>query len=69
MIALFLNKSKAQEATVKLPLMPAGKYKLRSVISGKELGILDKSDWARGVAVKFPDAEPVEVLEVIAVRG
>jgi alpha-galactosidase len=67
-IALFRNKSSAAEATVQLPLLPAGSYKVRSVISGKELGVFDNSDWIRGVAIKFPGAEPVEVLEVTAVK-
>jgi len=69
MIALFRNKSTVQEAMVKLPLIPAGKYKVRSVITGKELGIFDNSDWARGIAIAFPNAEPVEILEVNRVNG
>jgi alpha-galactosidase len=68
-IALFRNKSKATEAMVQLPLMPAGKYKLRSVITGKDLGVFGKAEWTRGIAVKFPDSEPVEVLEVTSVNG
>jgi alpha-galactosidase len=64
MIALFRNKSHLTEANVQLTLLPAGNYKLRSIISGKELGVFDNSDWIRGVAIKFPGAEPVEVLEV-----
>ena len=68
-IALFRNKSHAAEAIVQLPLLPAGKYRLHSVISGKDLGVFDKADWTRGVPVKFEDAQLVEVLEVIAVNG
>ena len=68
-IAVFRNKSNAAEAEVKLSLMPAGKFKVRSVITGKDLGVFDKSDWVRGVGIRFTDGEPVEVLEVIAVAS
>ena len=68
-IALFRNKSKLTSATVELPLMPAGKCKLRSVITGKDLGVFEKADWVRGIPIKFPEAEPVEILEVTAING
>jgi alpha-galactosidase len=68
-IALFRNKSHAAEATVQLPLLPAGRYKVSSVMSGKELGVFANSDWVHGVAVKFSGAEPVEVLEVTAINS
>jgi hypothetical protein len=67
--ALFRNKSHATEANMQLPLLPVGGYKLRSMISGKELGFVSHSEWIRDVRVKFPDAEPVEILEVIAISG
>lgn len=66
-IALFRNESNAAEALVQLPLIPAGRYKLRSVISGKELGVYANADWARGVAIEFPGS--VEVLEVTSMKG
>ncbi len=66
-IALFRNKSRAEQALVELPLLPGGKYKVRSVMSGMELGIFEKADWTRGVPVKFADAAAVEVLEVTAI--
>ena len=69
MIALFRNKSRDEQALVLLPLLPAGKFKLHSVISGKEIGVFTSSDWIRGVALKFPGEEPVEVLEVTAIRA
>jgi alpha-galactosidase len=69
LIALFRNKSQAAEATVQLPLLPAGKYKLRSIITGQELGVFDHSNWTRGIPIKFPNAEGVEILEVTAVKG
>ncbi len=63
-IAVFRNKSQEAAATVQLPLMPAGKFRVRSVIGGQDLGVFEKADWARGIAIKFGDASPVEVLEV-----
>jgi alpha-galactosidase len=68
-IALFRNKSQIAEATVKLPLLPPGRYKLHSVISGKDLGVFANDDWVRGVPIKFPVGGPVEVIEVTAARG
>jgi len=68
-IVLFRNESGLAEAKVELPLLPAGKYKARSVMSGKELGVFEMADWMRGVAVKFEGAQTVEVLEVSSVRG
>ncbi len=63
-IVLFRNKSNATSAAVKLPLMPAGKFKLRSVMTGKELGVFAKADFVRAVEIGFRDGEPVEVIEV-----
>jgi hypothetical protein len=66
-IAVFRNKSQEAAAKVCLPLMPAGKYKLRSVISGRVLGVFDRSNWAGGVSIAFPDASPVDILEVTSI--
>jgi hypothetical protein len=49
--------------------MPAGKYRLRSIITGKDLGVFGNPDWVRGIPIKFPDSEPVDVLEVTPVNG
>lgn len=68
-IALFRNESGAAEAQVELPLLPEGKYKLQSAISGRELGVVSRAEFARGVAVRFAEGRKVEVLEVSAARG
>jgi alpha-galactosidase len=62
MIALFRNKSASSEAAVQLPLVPDGKYRVRSVITGKDAGVYDRAAWARGITFRFPG--PVEVLEL-----
>jgi alpha-galactosidase len=63
-IALFRNKSKSADALVMLPQMPDGSYKLRSVITGKVLGVHSRSDWERGVSIEFTKSEPVVLLEI-----
>lgn len=68
-IAVFRNKSQEDFATVRLPLMPPGKYKLHSVFTGKDFGIFGNSDWIHGVQVGLSDSEPVDVLEVNPVDG
>jgi alpha-galactosidase len=68
-IALFRNKSNVTSATVQLPLLPAANYKLRSVITGKDLGVFRNSDWIHGIEIKFADKEPVEILEVATVTS
>ncbi len=68
-IALFRNKAQGAEALVRLPQMPEGRYKLRSVISGKELGVFAKVDWERGVSITFPEVARVEILEVTLAAG
>jgi len=68
-IALFRNESEAAQATVQLPLLPAGRYRLRSVLSGRELGTFELADWARGVRVVFSEGAGVDVLEMQPVNG
>ncbi|HEX4230324.1 MAG TPA: alpha-galactosidase [Bryobacteraceae bacterium] len=65
-IAIFRNKSHATTADVQLPLLPDGSFKVHSIITNKDLGAFTKADWTRGVRVRFPDPEPVEILEVTA---
>jgi alpha-galactosidase len=66
-IAVFRNKSTEAGATLRLPLIPDGKYRLHSILTDTDLGVFEKSDWVRGVAIKFSDAAGVDVIEVSAV--
>jgi len=68
-IAIFRNKSQEAAATVRLSLIPAGKYSVRSIITGKDLGVFADSDWAQGVSIGFSDAQLVDVLEVSSFNG
>lgn len=61
-VAVFRNKSGLSEAKVELPLMPEGRFRVRSVMTGKDLGTVDRAGWAKGVTVGFPGQ--VEVLEL-----
>ena len=64
-IALFANKSQAPRATVQIEVMPPGRFRLSSIITGKDAGVFAKDDFARGISILFPG--PVEVLEVSAI--
>jgi alpha-galactosidase len=61
-IVLFRNKSQAATANIQINVMPAGKFKMRSVISCKELGAFTQADFGAGIPV--PLSAQVEVLEV-----
>jgi alpha-galactosidase len=63
-IVVFRNRSSESVATVRLPLMPTGKFKLRSVTSGRDIGVFGNSDWSRGIPVSLPKTELVEIIEV-----
>ena len=66
MIALFRNQTGVLAIQVQLPLLPHGRFRVRSLITGKELGVFTKADWTRGVPVTFAGAQTVELLEVNA---
>lgn len=63
-IAIFRNQSKISEAVVQLPLIPAGNYKLHSVIDNKYVGVFGKEAWERGVPIKFSASQRVEIFEI-----
>lgn len=67
-IAVFRNQSNSSMANIQLPLMPAGSFKVHSVVTNKDLGIFTKDDWARGVPVGFFGSQSVEILEVSSVH-
>ena len=61
-MALFRNKASASDALIQLPLMPQGKFRMRSVMSGKELGVFSQDEWKRGVTMDLSEA--VQVVEI-----
>jgi alpha-galactosidase len=63
-IAVFRNQSNTSAANIQLPLMPAGKFRLHSVVTNKDLGSFTQDDWTRGVPVGFSGSQSVEILEV-----
>ena len=63
-MAVFRNKSSAATALIQLPLMPEGKFRVRSVILGKDLGVFSQDDWRRGVTLELRASEPVEIVEI-----
>jgi alpha-galactosidase len=67
-IAVFRNQSNTSTANIQLPLMPAGSFKVHSVVTNKDLGTFTKDEWARGVPVGFSGSQSVEILEVSSVH-
>jgi alpha-galactosidase len=64
-IVLFRNKAEVDSAVVQLEVMAPGSFKLRSEMSGKEIGVLTSADFIRGISI--PLFAPVEILEVSAI--
>jgi alpha-galactosidase len=64
-IVLFRNKSEATTATVQIPVMAPGKFRLRSILAGNDAGVFSHADFVRGIEIRF--STPVVVLEVQAV--
>ncbi len=63
-ISLFRNHSNAKQAVVQLAQLPRGNFKLRSIISGTDIGAFTSADWTRGIPIPFTGPHRVEVLEV-----
>jgi len=63
-IAIFRNKSGAAAVEIQLALLPAGRFRVHSVVSNTDLGVFTKDDWTRGVPVRFSADQSVEILEV-----
>lgn len=68
-LALFRNKSAEGEIVVQMPLVPEGTFRVHSVITGKDLGVFAKADWAHGMRYRFPSGVTADVLELSAVEG
>ena len=64
LMALFRNQANASSAFIEIPLMPQGKFKVRSVINGKDLGVFSQEDWKRGIQIEFPASEVVQLVEI-----
>jgi alpha-galactosidase len=62
LVALFQNESGEAEARIQLSLIPEGRYRTRSAMTGKDLGTFDRAAWKKGVAIAFPGQ--VEILEL-----
>jgi alpha-galactosidase len=63
-IALFRNDSGVDAATVKLPLMPQGRFFLHSAMTQKDLGAFTQQDFTTGVKVPFGTDQKVEMIEI-----
>jgi alpha-galactosidase len=61
-LVLFRNESPATSAQVQLAPLPKGSYRLRSIITGRDLFPVTNDAFAKGVTIPFPDR--VEILEI-----
>jgi alpha-galactosidase len=66
-IVIFRNQSAVPSVNLPLPLMPEGKFAVRSVVTDRDLGEFTKADLTRGVAIEL-SAPTVEILEIRSVR-
>jgi hypothetical protein len=64
MIALFKNESGVDEVEVRLPSFPDGRFRVRSVMTGKGLGSFTAQQFRLGVRLPLPAEFRVELLEV-----
>jgi alpha-galactosidase len=67
-VVVFRNQSNVPSAEVQLPLIPEGKFKVHSVITGRNLGEFNRANWTRGVQISFAGPQTVEILEIRAAR-
>jgi len=67
-IVIFRNKSAVPTVNIQLPLMPPGRFNVRSVITDKNLGDFTLDQWKNGIPVRFGDSQSVEILEVRALQ-
>lgn len=65
-VVLFPNHTSATTARIELPLLPAGRIRVRSITSGKDLGVFGKADWLRGIDIAFGSDQPAQILELTA---
>ena len=63
-VTVFRNESGLASAEIKLPLLPKGNYRLRSVVSNRDLGTVSDRDLNQGIAIYFKPSQTVEILDV-----
>jgi len=63
-VAIFRNQSSISGATIQLPLIPAGRYRVHSVTDNKDIGVFTNTEWRRGVEIRFAPSQRVEILEI-----
>jgi alpha-galactosidase len=64
MIVVFKNESNPREVSVKIPDYPAGKFKLRSVMTGDAIGAFAGRQISSGVTLPIPLEHKVQIIEV-----
>ena len=64
MMVVFKNESNARAVSVKIPNYPAGKFKLRSVMTGDSIGVFASRQIRTGVTLPVPPQHKVQIVEV-----
>lgn len=68
-VTVFTNESGLRSVKVRLPLMPEGRFCLRSAITGRSLGTVTGTTWKAGINVRFTKEQKVEIIEVRRVKS
>ena len=64
LIAIFKNESGVKHVEIKLPAYPAGRFVVRSVMTGQTLGNYMGDQFRQGISLPLPAPHQVEILEI-----
>jgi alpha-galactosidase len=64
LVVLFKNETTLDFVEVQLPMLPAGRYSLDSIMTGSQLGEFEREKLQQGIRVGFPKGQKVEILSV-----
>jgi alpha-galactosidase len=65
-IAIFKNETSVKGVVVKIPTFPAGRFKVRSIMTGDLLGTITGNQFQRGTSLPMPSMYKVQLWEVRA---
>ena len=68
-IVIFKNDSNVREVCAKLPAFPAGKFQLRSTMTGDSFGSFSGEQFRRGITLPIPPRHEVQIVEVHRVQS
>jgi hypothetical protein len=65
-IAIFKNETSVKDVVVKIPSFPAGRFKVRSLMTDDLLGTITGNQFQRGTSLPMPSGYKVQLWEVRA---